>query len=169
MQAQKSSRAEKRSQWRGGARRPDVVTSVLRAPFWHFTLLRLSAAFLVVSLLSGSALHFAERTLYGNFGIIESLHVALGWAALPIYLAYQASHVWTRWSTSQPHQRVTGVAAGVLGVLLIVSGVDLAMGWLLMPVALERNLHLWAALATCGVLALHAGPLALRRVAAAVR
>lgn len=146
------------------ARRPRwLAPSAVRAPFWQSTLLRLSAAFLVISLVTGFGLVLAERTLYGSFAIVESLHVALGWAALPVYVVYTVAHVWSRWATAPPNQWASGTAALVVAVVVLASGVDLALAWVL-PVSVGHATHLWAAVATCAALAVHTGPAAARRI-----
>jgi hypothetical protein len=129
---------------------------------WHRILQRLSAAFLLEAVVTGAILYGTERTPYGFFGVVEWLHVLLGWAAVPVFLAYQLVHVSARWSWAPLRQRGSGLVAVLTGAVLVATGIDLVLPWSPLPVSAARQAHLVATLGIAVALAVHAGPALLR-------
>lgn len=140
------------------------MTPRFRAALLPTLLLRLSAAFFVLTLASGAWLHWAQRWPFGWFGIVRWLHVELGWAALPLLSTYLVVHVAMQWRTSSPLQKATGAAAAAPSLVLVTSGVELVTAAASVPAGLVRDVHRWATLGVCCALAIHAGPALVRGV-----
>jgi hypothetical protein len=120
-------------------------------------LLMTAGGLFLVALLTGGWLPWAERSLYGSFGVVLWVHEGAGSLVLPFSLGFVAVHIALRWHMGTRLTRATGYVAVGLGALVLGTGAGLAL-WRAVPVDFARSAHVLATVGTCAVIAVHLMP-----------